>query len=367
MAVARDELSLGRTDPELDLYEEEEEAPLGRRLTAEFLGTLLFVAIGTGAATVFGIGPAAGLEDLRALLAGAPGQDQIFTALLANTFSDILPVAFAFAGALAVLVYALGGVSGAHFNPAVTFALAVTRRFRWAEVVPYWLVQILGAIAGSVVVAGIYGKSGVSVGGSDILLGAPRLAEGVGFQQALLAEAFITFILVTAIMAVAVDPRAPKGFSGLGIGLALAAGIIVTASATGGSANFARALGPLVASWGAGEFLDYDVGNIPWKDLAAYALGPLVGGSAAALLYESISGLERFSPAPSPGAATGGTRPGESEPEPEPEPRRTSSWDVAETTGTTTRTTTGTTDTMGTTGTEAPKTSWPTRDKDPDA
>jgi glycerol uptake facilitator protein len=105
--------------------------------------------------------------------------------------------------------------------------------------------------------------------------------------------------LVTAIMAIAVDPRAPKGWSGLIIGLSLAAGILVTASVTGGSANFARTLGPFVVS------MLFDAApNIPWGDLLVYAAGPLIGGAAAALVYESVTGLEVVSPAPHPGAAT---------------------------------------------------------------
>jgi glycerol uptake facilitator protein len=175
----------------------------------------------------------------------------------------------------------------------------VARRFRWREVPLYWVVQCLGAIVGTLVIAGIYGQDGASFGGHDILFGATTVS--VGFWNGVLAEAFITFLLVTAIMAIAVDPRAPKGWSGLVIGLSLGAGILVTAGATGGSANFARSLGPFVASW-----LNYDVGVIPWGDLTVYALGPLIGGAAAALVYESLSGLEAVSPAPNPGAATGG-------------------------------------------------------------
>jgi len=115
-------------------------------------------------------------------------------------------------------------------------------------------------------------------------------------------------------MAVAVDPRAPKGFSGIGIGLSLAAGIMVTAAATGGSANFARSLGPFVVSL----FYDLPEGmKVPWGDLIIYAGGPLIGAAAAALVYESVTGLETVSPAPTPGAATGSSaehhhEPGES-------------------------------------------------------
>ena len=278
-----------------------DEAPLARRLLAEFVGTLVFVAIGTGAATVLALGPLREFLSIETAAGGAGAlgaQEQLISSLTASSFADVLPVALAFAFGLAALVYAFGGVSGAHFNPAVTFSLAVARRFRWRDVLPYWVVQCLGAIAGAFVIAGIYGRGEPS--GAEVLFGATVIADGINQWQALLAEAFITFILVTAIMAIAVDPRAPKGWSGLIIGLALAAGILVTGAATGGSANFARSLGPFVAS------LVYDTPKIPWGDLLVYAAGPLIGGAAAALVYESATGLELVSPAPGPGAATGG-------------------------------------------------------------
>ena len=283
---------------ELDDHHEAEQAPLGRRLGAEFVGTLLFVAIGTGAATVLTLGPVQGLGGLTDILQGAPGQDRVFGALLSFTFADVLAVALAFAFGLTALIYAFGGVSGAHFNPAVTFALAVARRFKWSERPLYWIAQISGGIAGAFVIAGIYGQNGAALSGTPIRFGATVVSGDVTQWQAILAEAFIAFVLMTAIMAVAVDHRAPKGWSGLVIGLALAAGILVTADATGGSANFARSIGPFVAS------LPYDVRNIPWSDLIVYAAGPLIGAEAAALVYESLTGLERSAPAPEPGAAT---------------------------------------------------------------
>lgn len=279
---------------------EEGQASLVRRLGAEFVGTTVFVAIGTGAAAVLAMGPIRRLGELpSSVLEGAPGEaEAYFRTIMGSTFGDVLGVALAFATALAVLVYALGGVSGAHFNPAVTISLAVARRFRWGDVVPYVLVQCIGGIAGAFIVAGIYGETAAVFRGVDILYGATRVAPDVNFVNALLAEAFIGFILVTAIMAVAVDPRAPKGWSGLVIGLGLAAGILVTAFATGGSANFARSLGPFVVS------LLEDTGKIPWDDLIVYAAGPLIGGAAAALVYETVTGLETAAPAPRPGAAT---------------------------------------------------------------
>ncbi|MEA2485826.1 MAG: glycerol uptake facilitator protein [Actinomycetota bacterium] len=286
---------------ELALQVEADEGPtLLKRLLTEFVGTLILVAVGTGTATVLFAGP---LLRLQALAATVPAAQQAtfsqqFGALLANNLGDVLPVAFAFATALAVVVYAFGGISGAHVNPAVTFALAIVRRFRWSEVPAYWVAQCLGGIAGAFVVAGIYGQHGASVAGADILFGATKIGAGINDYQAILAEAFITFILVTAVMAIAIDPRAPKGWSGLIIGLALAGGILVTSAATGGSANFARSLGPFVAS------LLYNTKSIPWSDLYVYAVGPLIGGAAAALIYEGVTGLETVSPAPRPGAAT---------------------------------------------------------------
>lgn len=292
-----DEAILTSTD-DLDPYGQ---ASLPRRLVAEFVGALVFIGIGTGTATVLVAGPIQRLGSLATVFGGQPGastNEKVFGTLLGNTLGDTLPVALAFGLALAVMVYAVGGVSGGHFNPAVTFGLAVTRRFEWREVPLYWIAQCLGGIGAAFVIAGIYGQNGASVGGTDVLFGGTTVAHGIGFNQALLAEALIGFILMTGIMAVAIDVRAPKGWSGLIIGLSLAAGILVTAAATGGSANFARSLGPFVAS------LPYDTHSIPWSDLYVYAAGPLIGATAAALVYESVTGMERFSPAPSPGAAT---------------------------------------------------------------
>jgi glycerol uptake facilitator protein len=285
---------------------DEAQAPLGRRLGAEFIGSLLFIGIGTGAATVLTAGPLLRLETLRQgqnLLQGptpdaTAAQERIFAAIFSNSLADTLGVALAFAFGLAVMVYAFGRISGAHFNPAVTLGLAIARRFPVKEVPLYWLAQCLGGVAGAFVVAGIYRDSGARVGKVDVLFGATTVSPDINFWQAVLAEALIAFILVIAIMALAVDRRAPKGWSGLMIGLALAAGILVTGAATGGSANFARSLGPLVAS------LPFDVSSIPWSDLYVYALGPAIGAAAAALLYESLSGLEPAAPAPSPGAAS---------------------------------------------------------------
>jgi glycerol uptake facilitator protein len=274
------------------------EATLTRRLVAEFVGTVLLVAVGAGAATALALGPSQRLAALDPNLVG-PNRP-VFELLIGNSFGDLLGVALAFTTILAVLVYAFGGVSGGHFNPAVTFALASTGRFKWVEVPMYWVAQCLGGIGGAFVIAGIYSENGNSIGNLNILFGGTTVAPDVSTWHAILAEAVITYILVTAIMAIAVDPRAPKGWSGLVIGLGLGAGILLTGAATGGSANFARSLGPFVAA----QFGPGSAGSIPWNDLIVYAVGPLIGGAAAALVYESVAGLETVSPPPHPGAAT---------------------------------------------------------------
>jgi len=296
--------SAERHDPLVHTREEpvaveaEIRAPLGRRLGAEFLGTLLLVAVGTGAATAYLRGPIVLSEKLPEALRQVPEQLEIFNALLSVSLSDLVPVALAFAFILAVAIYAFGGVSGGHFNPAVTFGLTVARRFPIGEAPLYIVAQVIGGIAGAFLIAGIYGDTGAIVGDQQILFGATVVADGVEFWQATLAETLITFGLMMAIMAIAVDRRAPKGWSGLVIGIALGAGILVTGPITGGSANFARTLGPYVAS------LPFDGVEVPWGDLLVYALGPLVGATAAVFAYESLSGMERVAPAPSPGAAT---------------------------------------------------------------
>ncbi len=187
--------------------------------------------------------------------------DQFFQVLLRGGPADLLPIALAFALVLAVVAYAFGGVSGGHFNPAVTFSLAAVRRFPWTEVGPYMAAQIAGGIVGALLIAGVYGQDGAAFADVDILFGATTIAAGVSQWQALLAEALVTFVLVTAIMAVAIDPRGPKAVAGLIIGLSLGAGILMVGPITGASANFARSLGPIVAS------LLYETGAPAWGDL----------------------------------------------------------------------------------------------------
>ncbi len=236
-------------------------SPLLRRLLAEAVGTAMLVLVGAGSVvatlTVDGKVDYAGLGF----------------------------ISLAFAIVVAVVIYGFGPVSGAHINPAVTISLAVTRRFPWAEVVPYVLAQVVGAVVGAFLIVAVFGTNAADLG-----LGATTLADGVPYWQGIVAEILGTFVLLYAVMALAVDSRAPLGWAGLMIGLAVAAAILLIAPQTGGSLNPARTFGPYLAATVFG-------GDIPWSDLGVYLVGPLVGAVAAVLVYDFIAQTRTGAPA----------------------------------------------------------------------
>ena len=201
-------------------------------------------------------------------------------------------ISLAFAIVVAVVIYGFGPVSGAHINPAVTLSLAVTRRFPWAEVIPYILAQVVGAIVGALLIVAAFGTDSVDLG-----LGATTLADGVPYWQGIVAEALGTFVLLYAVMALAVDSRAPLGWAGLMIGLAVAAAILLIAPITGGSLNPARTFGPYLA-------VSMFGGDIPWSDLWVYLIGPVIGGIAAVLLYDFVAQTQAASRQPEEAAFT---------------------------------------------------------------
>ncbi|WP_431473257.1 MIP/aquaporin family protein [Ornithinimicrobium sp. W1665] len=230
------------------------EGRIVRRLAAELMGTALLVLFGPGAV-------------IAALTMGDG----------ALTFADLGFVALAFAVVVALVIYAFGPVSGAHINPAVTIALAVAKRFPWVEVAPYVAAQLVGAFVGGLLVVATFGMSAVDLG-----MGATVLAEGVPAWQGIVAEAFGTFILLLAIMALAVDPRAPAGWAGLMIGLAVALEILLIGPLTGGSVNPARTFGPYLTLTVLG-------GEVPWGQFFVYVVGPVAGAVLAVLTYAFVS------------------------------------------------------------------------------
>ncbi len=170
-------------------------------------------------------------------------------------------VALAFGLAIAVMIYALGHVSGAHFNPAVSIGFAVGRHFPWPRVATYAVAQIAGATAGALALRGLFGD--VPLGVTTPTLPGPA-AVGV--------EAIFTGVLVLVVTAVATDTRAVGEAAALAIGGTVALGALVAGPVTGASLNPARSIGPAVVS-----------GDL--TDLWIYVLGPVLGATVAALLY----------------------------------------------------------------------------------
>ena len=180
-----------------------------------------------------------------------------------------LAVALAFGLALAAVVAAIGHVSGAHVNPAVTLGLASVGQFPWKSV-PYYLgAQLVGAVLGAVGTWIAFGGPGRT----EAKLAATYPAQGVGDLQAFLLEILITFILVFVVVSVATDSRAPAAIAPIAVGFALAVGVFIAGPVTGGAVNPVRALGPMLV---AGDLTS------AWL----YILGPIVGGVLGAFAYE---------------------------------------------------------------------------------
>jgi MIP family channel proteins len=183
---------------------------------------------------------------------------------------DSLAIALAFGLALAIVVAAIGHVSGAHVNPAVTLGMAATGKFPWNYTPHYIGAQLVGAVLAALATWVTFGGAGAR---SEANLAATYPAQGVGDLQAFIVEILITFILVIVVMAVATDQRAPAAIAPIAVGFALAVGVFIAGPVTGGSVNPARSLGPMLV---AGDFTSV------WL----YILGPIIGGVLAALLYD---------------------------------------------------------------------------------
>jgi MIP family channel proteins len=208
-----------------------------RQEIAEFLGTFTLVFIGAGAG---------------ALVVGDVSS------------GGLVGVALAHALALVVIIYAWGSISGAHVNPAVTFGLALTAKLPWLRAVRYWLAQFLGAALAGYALLFLIGP----VGNLGMTLPSP----GVSPLQAIAIEAILTFFLVIAVFGSAVAGRNGNA-AALAIGLVLGMDILMGGPLTGASMNPARSFGPALAM---GDF----------TDLYIYFVGPVLGGSLAALLYD---------------------------------------------------------------------------------
>ena len=223
---------------------------------AEFLGTFGLVLGGCGSAVL-----AAGIPDLGIAFAG---------------------VSLAFGLTVLVGAYGLGHISGAHFNPAVTLGLYAGGRASGKDVLPYIISQILGAIAAAVVIYVVAsGKAGFAIDntqpGAFAANGYGALSpQGYGVFSAVVIEFVLTFMFLIIIMG-ATDERAPKGFAGLAIGLALTLIHLISIPVTNTSVNPARSISQAIFAGG-----DY----IP--QLWLFILVPIAGGMCAGWVYKSF-------------------------------------------------------------------------------
>jgi aquaporin Z len=235
---------------------------LAKRSAAEFIGTFWLVFGGCGSAV---------------LAAKFPG-----------TGIGFLGVALAFGLTVLTMAYAVGHISGGHFNPAVTLGMYTARRIPTVDVTPYIIAQVLGAIAGAFVLYIIAsGKVGFSLADGFASNGyAAHSPGGYSLLACLVAEVILTFMFLMIILGIT-DRRAPQGFAPLAIGLALTLIHLISIPVTNTSVNPARSTGPALFAGG-------------WaiSQLWLFWVAPLIGAVLAGLIYPALSGeAARVAPA----------------------------------------------------------------------
>lgn len=180
---------------------------------------------------------------------------------------DLLSIALAQGLVVAVMVSAIGTISGGHLNPAVTLGVLISGEIEVLRAVAYIGAQLLGAILAGYLLVNLFSDFGKS----SVAAGTPTLGAGVTVLQGLVIEVILTFFLVLVFLGTIIDARGPK-LGGLAIGAAVALAILAGGPLTGGALNPARVFGPALASG-------------TWTHHFVYWLGPLLGGAGAGLLY----------------------------------------------------------------------------------
>ena len=211
------------------------------------------------------------------------------SAVLAAEFGDglgigLLGVSLAFGLTVVTGAYALGHISGGHFNPAVTVGLWAAKRFETRHVLPYVIAQVLGAIlASATLLVIVSGRPGFERSGNFLAAnGFGRTGSPGGFSLAacLITEVLFTAVFLWVILGVT-DRRAPAGFAPLGIGLSLALIHLVTIPVTNTSVNPARSTGP--ALFVGGDYLG---------QLWLFWLAPIAGALLGAVIHRALAGRE---------------------------------------------------------------------------
>lgn len=225
---------------------------IGKRLTAEFFGTFWLVFGGCGSAVL-----AAAFPDLGIGFAG---------------------VALAFGLTVVTMAYAVGHISGGHFNPAVTVGLCAGGRFPAKDVLPYIVAQVIGAIAaGGVLYLIASGKTGFDASAGFASNGyGDHSPGGYSLQAAIVAELVLTAFFLLVIHG-STDKRAPAGFGPLAIGLALTLIHLISIPVTNTSVNPARSTGVAIFQ-----------GSWALQQLWVFWLVPLIGGAIGGLIYRHL-------------------------------------------------------------------------------
>jgi aquaporin Z len=227
--------------------------PLSRRLGAEFFGTFWLVFGGCGSAVLAAAFPGLGI--------------------------GFVGVSLAFGLTVLTMAYAVGHISGGHFNPAVSFGLWAGKRFDGRDLLPYIIAQVLGAIAAAAVLYVIAsGKAGFELGGFASNGFGEASPGGYSMVAVLIAEIVLTFFFLFIILG-ATDKRAPAGFAPIAIGLALTLIHLISIPVSNTSVNPARSLGPALFA-----------GGIYLKQVWLFWVAPIIGGLLAGVVYPLVSG-----------------------------------------------------------------------------
>lgn len=225
---------------------------MSNRLAAEFIGTFWLVLGGCGSAVI--------------------------SAAFPNVGIGLLGVSFAFGLTVLTIAYSLGHISGAHLNPAVSFGLWAGGRLETSALIPYIIAQVLGGIvAAGVLFLIASGTAGFSLSDGFATNGYGDRSPGhYGLNAAFICEMVMTFMFLIVILG-ATDDRAPKGFAGIAIGLALTLIHLISIPVTNTSVNPARSTGPAIF-----------VGGEAISQLWLFWVAPIAGAIIAGFLYKAF-------------------------------------------------------------------------------
>jgi MIP family channel proteins len=221
-----------------------------RALIVEFLGTFALIFVGAGA-------------------------------IIATAGGNLVAIAFAHGLAIGLFVAAAGHISGGVYNPALTIGLAVARKLSLALVIPYIIVQLLGAAVAALCLKAVFPAAAID----KVSLGVPAIGAGFSTGGAFIAEIIMTFFLMFVVYGTAVDERGPRAIAGLAIGLTITMDIFIGGGATGAAMNPARHFGPAL------------IGN-HWANWWLWWVAPIIGAILAAALYAYVLQVRSEPPRP---------------------------------------------------------------------